>query len=445
MRSLTSGLGRRVLPKSVQFVLLASLIICASVSQYHPQTVRAQTRHDGAIVVAWRTLQSVRHVPTTYKGRSDTVAKVQSGAAKPLAMASADLEGDGIADLVIGYAHSGGGILALHRGNLDAFAPQSHASWLAIAHEHFPPAFLPQASVIDVPEAPDFVVTGDFNGNGEVDLLTGARGSNRLYLLSAIGKGNFSKPQAIVLPGALTSLAAAEVGIRDGKTDVVAGIQSANSAAVLVYKGSAGGLSNAAVAYPMPQAATQLEIADLHGDGFADIAVLAGAEVLIVHPTAAAGADTSALVERVPVASAKSIAVGSFILDRNSSNQLAVLSHSGIVQVLSPHELDTRPFTPEERVARRSAIAQGQSTSESKAPWSGEAEAWTVVKSSSVSAPLSGNVRLMAASLAHARPQDLVVVDSADSRLHVLPANTSGDSTDEPAELTVETGDSPVS
>src|SRR5216684_139342 len=47
-------------------------------------------------------------------------------------------------------------------------------------------------------------------------------------------------------------------------------------------------------------------------------------------------------------------------------------------------------------------------------------------------------------SLAHARPQDLVVVDSSDSRLHVLPANTSGDPADEAGELTVETGDAPI-
>jgi hypothetical protein len=406
----------------------------------------------GANVVAWQTLQAAKHVPTTYGGRAGTVAKLQSGAAKPLAMASADFDSDGVADLVIGYSHSGGGILALHRGNLDAFAPQSHASWLAIAHEHFPPAFLPQASVIDVPEAPDFVVTGDFSGNGQVDLLTGARGSNRLYVLSAIGKGNFSKPQAIVLPGALTALAAGEVGVRDGRTDVVAGIQTANAAAVLVYKGSAGGLSRAAaVAYPVPQAATQLEIADLHGDGFSDVAVLTGTAALIIHPTAPAGADTSALVERVPVGgSVRSIAVGGFVLDRNSRNQLAVLLQSGIVQVLSPEVLDTRPFTAQERFERRTvavrphAPSNVEAPSNVKAPWSGEAEAWNVVKSFSVSSSLKGNVRLMAASLAHARPLDLVVVDSADSRLHVLPANTSGDPADEAGELTVETGDAPV-
>src|SRR5216684_9428126 len=92
---------------------------------------------------------------------------------------------------------SPGGILALHRGNLDAFAPQSHASWLAIAHEQFPTPFLPQATVIDLPQAPQFVVTGDFSGNGSIDILTGARGSDRLYLLMGTGKGKFSPPQAI--------------------------------------------------------------------------------------------------------------------------------------------------------------------------------------------------------------------------------------------------------
>ena len=452
MRSLTSALRGNFSPKPARLAILVFLILFATLLQRYPQSARAQLRHPGANVVAWQTLQSARHVPTTYSGPRETVSKLQSGAAAPLAMASADFDSDGVADLVVGYAHSGGGILAFHRGNLDAFAPQSHASWLAIAHEQFPPAFLSQATVVDLPEAPQFIVTGDFSGSGYVDVLTGARGSNHLYLLMGIGKGKFSKPQQIILPGSLTALAAGQVGVRDGKADVVAGIQSANAAAVLVYKGSAGGLSTgSAVSYALPQAATQLEIADLHGDGFADVSVLAGSEVLIVHPTASAGADTTSLVERVPVSSAKSIAVGSFILDRNSSNQLAVLSPGGIVQVLSPRELDTRPFTADEvlqgrlRAHRRYAPSNVEAPSNAKAPWSGEAEAWNVVKSASVSAPMSGNVRLMAASLAHARPQDLVVVDSSDSRLHVLPANTSGDSTDEPAELTVETGDSPVS
>jgi fimbrial isopeptide formation D2 family protein len=445
MRSPSCRPAWKFVPISARLALLAFLIICASVSQDYSGTVRAQTRHVDANVVAWQTLKPAQHVLTSYSGRAETISKLQSGAV-PLAMASADFDSDGVADLVIGYAHSGGGILALHRGNLDAFAPQSHASWLAIAHELFPSPFLPQAMVIDLPQAPQFVVTGDFNGKGRIDILTGARGSERLYLLMGKGKGKFSAPQAITLPGKLTALTAGEVGVRDGKTDVVAGIQTASAAAVLVYKGSAGGLAHAVpVAYAMPQAATQLEIADLHGDGFSDVAVRAGGDVLIIHPTAPAGADTTALIERVPIGGvARSIAVGGFVWERHSRNQLAVLSNSGIVHILSHGELDTRPFTAEERFMRRSATLRAKLPSELKTPWSGQSDPWNVVKSSSVSAPLTGNVRLMAVSMAHARPQDLMVVDSSDSRLHVLPANTSGDSANEAGELTVETGDAPV-
>ena len=151
-------------PKPTRLTLLAFVIICATASQHYSETARAQTRHVGANVIAWQTLQSAKHVQTSYTGRAETVARLQGGSAAPLAMASADFDSDGVADLVIGYAHSSGGILALHRGNLDAFAPQSHASWLAIAHEQFPSPFLPQATVIDLPQAPHFVVTGDFSG-----------------------------------------------------------------------------------------------------------------------------------------------------------------------------------------------------------------------------------------------------------------------------------------
>ena len=429
--------------KTTVLALLAFVLIFAGVTHYS-ETARAQMPHIPANVVAWQTLKAAQHVPTKYQGRPQTVAALNAGSVMPLAAASADFDSDGIADLVVGYASGNGGVLALHRGNLDAFAPQSHASWLATAQEKFPVPFLSQAVAIDLPDPPQFIVTGDFSGSGHVDILAG--GSQHLYLLAGIGKGKFSSPKAIPLPGQLTALAAGKVGLRDGKVDLVVGIRQTNSAAVLVYKGSAGGLTRGApVSYPLPQPATQLEIADLHGDGFSDIAALSGSEVLIIHPTGQAGADTTGLIERVPTSgSARSIAVGGFVWDRYSRNQLAVLSQNGNVQVLSSGELDTRPYNAQERFVRRSAKLRTKLPSGLKAPWSGQSEPWTAIKTASVSAPMAGNVRLMATSLAHSRPLDLMVVDSSDSRLHILPAHTTGDSSSDSQELTVETGDKPV-
>jgi uncharacterized repeat protein (TIGR01451 family) len=444
MRSLTSKLAYQFISKPGPWALVALLVVIfLGAAEHYPKTAQAQSPHLGANAVAWRTLQPARHVPTSYQGRPETVAKLQSGAA-PLAMASADFDRDGIADLVIGYASSNGGILALHRGNLDAFAPQSHASWQAIARNQFPAPFLPQASVIDVPEAPHFVLTGDFNGDGDIDILTGARGSQHIYLFVGNGNGTFSDPQMITLPGALTALAAGQVGVRDGKTDVVAGVRTTQSAAVLVYKGSANGLAGTPVSYSVPQPATQLEIGDLHGDGFSDVAVLAGGEVLIVHPTAQPGEDTSALIERVPAGSARSIAVGTFVWNRRGRMQLAVLASGGIVQVLAPEELDTRPFTKEEMRMRRIPSLRAKLPAEVTPQWAGESHSWNVVKSASVSGPMSAKVRLMAAGLSHTSPLDLMVVDPSDSRLHILPANTTSDGSDDAGEQTVEMGDAAV-
>src|SRR4051812_11736583 len=54
---------------------------------------------------------------------------VAAGQAQALSMATADVDGDGVADMVAGFSAAGGGNIVIHRGNLDAFAPQSNASF----------------------------------------------------------------------------------------------------------------------------------------------------------------------------------------------------------------------------------------------------------------------------------------------------------------------------
>ncbi|HEV3037920.1 MAG TPA: FG-GAP repeat protein, partial [Candidatus Angelobacter sp.] len=94
---------------------------------------------------------------------------------QPLSMINGDFDGDGIEDLAVGYATPGGGAIVLHRGNLDAFAPQSQASFDAIAQSKFPQPFVANAEVINVPIKPDFIAVGDFTGGPGHDLVTASR------------------------------------------------------------------------------------------------------------------------------------------------------------------------------------------------------------------------------------------------------------------------------
>src|SRR5438552_620020 len=68
-------------------------------------------------------------LPVTYLGDTSAIESLTGGDARPLSMTSGDFDGDGVDDLLVGYSTSQGGIIALHRGNLDAFAPQSKESF----------------------------------------------------------------------------------------------------------------------------------------------------------------------------------------------------------------------------------------------------------------------------------------------------------------------------
>jgi hypothetical protein len=70
-------------------------------------------------------LSDGRELLTAFAGNLQAQQALDRGLVRPLSMATADFDEDGVADLVAGYAGAGGGIISLHRGNLDALYPNS--------------------------------------------------------------------------------------------------------------------------------------------------------------------------------------------------------------------------------------------------------------------------------------------------------------------------------
>ena len=103
-----------------------------------------------------RTAYAADHKPRIWLARAVPHDAYFRGAsldhASALSLATEDFDGDGIGDLAAGYATPSGGRVAIFRGNLDAFAPQSDASFWGIARNEFPSPYLPEAQV--VPQEP---------------------------------------------------------------------------------------------------------------------------------------------------------------------------------------------------------------------------------------------------------------------------------------------------
>src|SRR5262249_30607680 len=157
---------------------------------------------------------------------------------QPLSLLTADVDEDGIPDLLLGY----NGRLGIQRGNLDAFAPQSDASFQAIAHGQFPAPFLAQQTTLNTPVNPDFIAGGHFTASGHNDLVIAAKGSSALYVFEGDGKGNFAAPEQVNLPGGITVMAGGNLGRANAFTQIVAGITGTSGPELAIFSGSKDGL-----------------------------------------------------------------------------------------------------------------------------------------------------------------------------------------------------------
>src|ERR1041385_5316581 len=289
-------------------------------------------------------LSDTTPLPAIYRGDPSTKAALERGHAQPLSLLSADFDADAIADLVVGYSNGEQGILGLHCGNLDAVVPQSQKSFEAVGRGDFPSPFLAKANLLNIPVHPDFVGEGTFNPNGFHDLVIAERGDSAIYLLSNDGNGEFAAPQRIDVGGPMTGLVVGQLGRPSPFSRVLLGLDLPGDASLRLYDGAPNGLDSfRSVSLTAPASNFLFDDADAGHEVF----FVSEGKVNIMH-------SSSMKLETVPLhLDAYTIALGSFIFDRNGGKQVGVLSRDGNITIIARDQFDPRLLTEQEFSNRR--------------------------------------------------------------------------------------------
>jgi hypothetical protein len=321
-------------------------------------TVTADFNHDGKLDLA----TSAPPGMAVLLGNGDgtfQAPQVQAGFPGYYPLAVADLNGDGIPDVVV--SHLGGPFaLAVFLGNGDGtFHPLgtqpvvTYDGWAGIADVNgdgipdIVTAWLGVSAPVMVylgkgdgtfglPIAQSFALSGpavfaDFNGDGKMDMALNDEGSHG-YVALGNGDGTFQSP--VKVDGVNCPAAAADLN-GDGIPDLVGYSATSKQSYLAVALGHGDGTFGQAILHPLQYgfdpASSTVVITDWNGDGHADIAAMPGPYAGYTQFLLGDGTGTFALQENGFFLDAQSFpAVGDF----NGDGLPDVASASGAIWVL---------------------------------------------------------------------------------------------------------------
>jgi hypothetical protein len=162
-----------------------------------------------------------------------------------------------------------------HNGNLDLIVANRDSDYLSLltndGQGNFTPSAIPGVQATHV-------VVGDFRGTGNLDLVTSDYDTGQMFFLAGNGDGTFQDPVALPdLPGAGIMVAADFNG--DGNLDLAVGSPTTNRLSILLGNGDgtfAPPMDVTAATFRAPQA---LAVADFNSDGIPDLVVSDGRDL----------------------------------------------------------------------------------------------------------------------------------------------------------------------
>jgi hypothetical protein len=186
--------------------------------------------------------------------------------ARPAALATGDLNGDGRPDLLVANAGSNSVSVLLGDDALVLASPASYATG----------------------ESPHAIAIGDLNGDGHADVVVAATLGNTISVLTGDGTGAFPGRTDVAAGSAPVDLA---LGDLDGDGHLDAAVADSSSGKVSVLMGHGDGTFAARVEFDTGSLPSAVAIADLDSDGLADLAVTnAGSNTISVMRSLGGGA-----------------------------------------------------------------------------------------------------------------------------------------------------------
>jgi hypothetical protein len=161
-----------------------------------------------------------------------------------------------------------GSLRAYYSGDA-TYGPASSAP-LVLTEYTLPQTGFQPAVDYAVGTAPNGIMPGDFNGDGNTDYAVANVSSNNISVLLGNGDGTFQAAANYKAGASPTAVAVGDFN-GDGNADLAVG--NAESASVAILLGNGDGSFQAGITYAVPGGAQSIVIADLNGDGSADLAV----------------------------------------------------------------------------------------------------------------------------------------------------------------------------